>query len=192
MTVANKLTVGRILLIPVFVVFAVYYGKSVSRGHPEEWLRLAAIAAFVVAAVTDALDGWVARRFKQKSRLGVILDPLADKGLLLSAIITLSVSNWTYELPIWFAVTVIARDIAILAGCAVLKVLVGHLEVRPSWLGKTATALQMVALSWVMLQLPHYMYSVWAAGLVTAASGVGYLLDGVRQLGEHSHPTNPS
>ncbi|HEY5704985.1 MAG TPA: CDP-diacylglycerol--glycerol-3-phosphate 3-phosphatidyltransferase [Terrimicrobiaceae bacterium] len=187
MTLANKITIARILLIPVFVLFAVYYGRSVEQGQPEEWQRWAAVTVFLVASVTDCLDGWVARRFSQRSRLGAVLDPIADKGLLLTAIITLSLSKWTYAFPLWFPVLVIARDAVIVTGCVVLKHLNGHLDVRPSSLGKMASALQMVAVSWVMLQLPFHIYSVYAAGLFTLVSGIGYLLDGLAQLRDHNN-----
>ena len=99
MTTANKITIVRILLIPAFVTMALYYGGSVARGEPQEWQRFAAIIIFLVAAVSDGLDGYVARRYNQKSALGVILDPIADKGLLLSGIITLSISNWSEAGP---------------------------------------------------------------------------------------------
>ncbi len=188
MTLANKITIARILLIPVFVLFAVYYGRSVEQGRPDEWQRWAAIVVFLVASVTDCLDGWVARRFGQRSPLGAVLDPIADKGLLLAAIITLSLSKWTYAFPLWFPVLVIARDAVIVVGCVILKHLNGHLEVRPSWSGKAATALQMVAAGWVMLQLPFHLYPVYAAGLFTLVSGVGYLFDGLSQLRHHDLP----
>src|SRR5437899_11308419 len=95
MTTANKLTVVRILMIPAFVTMAIYYGESIKRAEPLEWMRFTAIAIFLIAAVSDGLDGYVARRYNQRSSLGVILDPIADKGLLLSGIITLSISNWS-------------------------------------------------------------------------------------------------
>lgn len=188
MTVANWLTIFRLVLIPVFVLFAIYYGQSVKAGAPERWLHMAAVAAFIIASLTDAIDGWVARRFNQHSRLGVILDPLADKALLLTAIFTLCFAGWEYTLPLWFVVVVVTRDVAILGGCAVLKMITGNLDVKPNWLGKTSTALQMVALSWVMLQIPHPMYAIYAAGAMTAVSGFAYLIDAMRQLGEHSRP----
>ena len=79
MTVANQITLVRILLIPVFVVFAVYYSASVRNGMPEDWLRWAAVAAFVIAAASDGLDGWIARRFNQRSALVAFLKrPLTD------------------------------------------------------------------------------------------------------------------
>jgi CDP-diacylglycerol--glycerol-3-phosphate 3-phosphatidyltransferase len=185
---ANKITMARILLIPLFVLFAVYYGRSVEQGQPEEWQRWAAVIVFLVASVTDSLDGWVARRFGQRSRLGAVLDPIADKGLLLAAIITLSLSKWTYAFPLWFPVLVIARDAVIVMGCVVLKHLNGDLEVRPSFWGKMATAFQMVAIAWVMLQLPFHLYSVCVAGFFTLISGIGYFLDGITRLRHHDSP----
>lgn len=188
MTLANQITILRILLIPVFVLFAVYYGRGVETGKPVEWHRLAAIAVFIFAAATDGIDGWVARRFGQRSRLGAVLDPIADKGLLLTALITLSLSRWTYEFPLWFPVLVIARDAVIVIGCIVLKHLNGHLDVHPSWWGKSATAFQMIAIAWMMLQLPYYIYSVYVAGIITLISGIGYLMDGISQLRHHDTP----
>src|SRR6188474_3440269 len=95
MTTANKITVVRILMIPVFVTLAIYYGQSIQEGDPQDWQRFAAIAVFLLAAVSDGLDGYVARRYNQRSSLGMILDPIADKGLLLSGIITLSLTSWS-------------------------------------------------------------------------------------------------
>ncbi len=182
MTVANQITLVRIVLIPVFVVFAVYYSVSVRAGAAEEWLRWAAVAVFVVAAASDGLDGWIARRFNQRSALGVVLDPIADKGLLLSAIITLSFYPWPVSLPLWFPVLVIARDVVILVGCGLLKFFTGDVEVRPSMLGKIATTLQMATVAWVLLQIPEQQWVVWAAGLCTLLSGLGYMWRGMHAM----------
>src|SRR5204863_7567325 len=179
MTTANKITVVRILMIPAFVTMAIYYGQSIQRHDPLEWQRFAAIAIFLLAAVSDGLDGYIARRYKQRSELGAILDPIADKGLLLSAIITLSISNWSEvdpdygKFPAWFPVLVITRDVVIVVGAAVLHLLVGHVRVKPHWTGKIATFLQMAAIGWVMLQLRFIslIYIVAAAGLFTLISG---------------------
>jgi len=195
MTTANKITIVRILLIPAFVTMAIYYGQGVQLGEPQEWQRYAAIIIFLVAAVSDGLDGYIARRYNQRSTLGVILDPIADKGLLLSAIITLSISNWSEgdprygKFPAWFPVLVITRDAVILVGSAVLHLLNGKVKVRTSWTGKVATVLQMAALAWVMLQLRFLslVYVVAAAGLFTFISGVIYVMDGVRQLQAEGH-----
>ena len=185
MTLANNITVTRILMIPVFVLFCIYYGREIETGEPEEWQRWAAILTFLVAAASDGIDGWVARHWKQRSKLGAILDPIADKGLLLTAIITLSLSKWTYAFPIWFAVLVIARDAIILIGYAVLFHLDQKLEVRVAFTGKMATAAQMVAVAWIMLQLPYHLVSVYVAGFFTLASGAIYVSRGIRQLRSH-------
>jgi len=185
MTLPNLITLFRLLLIPVFVLFAVYYGRSVAAGSPEEWQRLAAIIVFIVASVTDCLDGYLARKWHQQSKLGTVLDPIADKGLLITSIITLTLSNWTYVFPLWFPVVVIARDVFIVVGYFVLKHFDSHFEVKPSLLGKAATAFQMIALAWVMLQLPQHLIPIWIAGVLTVLSGLGYILNGFRQL--HSH-----
>ncbi|MEP6602704.1 MAG: CDP-diacylglycerol--glycerol-3-phosphate 3-phosphatidyltransferase [Spartobacteria bacterium] len=197
MTTANKITIVRILMIPLFVTMSIYYGASVQRGEPQEWQRFAAIAIFLAAAVSDGLDGYVARRYNQRSDLGVILDPIADKGLLLAGIITLSIANWSDvdpnygKFPMWFPILVITRDAVILVGSAVLHLLNGNVLVRPSWVGKVATVLQMAAIAWVMLQL-RFLPLFWivvAAGFFTAASGVIYVMNGMRQLqaGGHAH-----
>lgn len=195
MTTANKITVIRILLIPVFVTLAIYYGGSVQRGEPLEWQRFAAIVVFLVAAISDGLDGYVARRYNQRSSLGVILDPIADKGLLLAGVITLSISNWSEvdpnygKFPAWFPVLVISRDAVILVGAAVLHLLVGRVRVKPHWTGKVATVLQMAAIGWVMLQLRFIplLYVVFAAGIFTLVSGIIYVMDGFRQLQAEGH-----
>ena len=198
MTIANKITVVRILMIPVFVTLAIYYGQSIQRGEPLEWQRLAAIVIFLLAAVSDGLDGYVARRYNQRSSLGVILDPIADKGLLLSGIITLSISNWSEidpeygRFPAWFPVLVITRDAVILVGAVVLHLLNGKVLVKPNWTGKVATVCQMCAIGWVMLQLRFLplLFVVIVAGIFTLISGVVYVMDGVRQLQAegHAHP----
>jgi CDP-diacylglycerol--glycerol-3-phosphate 3-phosphatidyltransferase len=195
MTTANKITVVRILMIPVFVTLAIYYGESIQEGSPQDWMRFMAITVFLLAALSDGLDGYVARRYNQRSSLGVILDPIADKGLLLSGIITLSISNWSQvvphygKFPAWFPVLVITRDVVILIGSAVLHILNGTVRVRPSWTGKVATVLQMAAIAWVMLQMriPPLIYVVFAAGLFTLISGMVYVRDGVRQLSAQGH-----
>jgi CDP-diacylglycerol--glycerol-3-phosphate 3-phosphatidyltransferase len=203
MTTANKITITRILMIPVFVMMALYYGRGVQHGAPLEWQRWTAISIFVAAAASDGIDGYIARRFNQKSRLGVILDPLADKGLLLSGIITLSVSNWAYEFPVWFPVLVVARDVVILAGTLTLHFLNGTVQVKPSWTGKTATVFQMIAIALCMLQGNWFEktlaiggwtlkvgvldWSVWLAGFFTLVSGFGYVVRGIAQLHDKGH-----
>jgi cardiolipin synthase len=195
MTTANKITIVRILMIPAFVTMAIYYGQSIQRGAPVEWERFTAIAIFLIASLSDGLDGYVARRYNQRSSLGVILDPIADKGLLLSGIITLSLTNWSEveadygKFPVWFPVLVISRDAILFVGAAVLYLLNGKVHVKPNWTGKVATVLQMIAIGWVMLQLRFFplLYLVIAAGLFTLISGIVYVTDGVRQLQAAGH-----
>lgn len=199
MTTANKITVVRILMIPAFVTMAIYYGESIKRGQPLEWQRFLSIAIFILAALSDGLDGYVARRYNQRSTLGIILDPIADKGLLLSGIITLSLTSWgsevepdTGKFPVWFPVLVISRDAILLVGTLVLYLLNGKVHVKPHWTGKVATVLQMMAIGWVMLQLRviPLLYVVLAAGAFTLVSGIIYVTEGVRQLQAegHAHP----
>jgi cardiolipin synthase (CMP-forming) len=200
MTTPNKITIARICLIPVFVMMALYYGRSVAQGAPQEWMRWTAIAVFVLAAASDGIDGYIARKYNQMSQLGVILDPIADKGLLLSGIITLSVSNWQYEFPLWFPVLVISRDIVIVAGAIAMHYIAGSFRVRPSWLGKIATVAQMVAIGMVMLipanpwkfqvgsvEVQFLDLPVIFAGLCTLISGVGYVRRGLIHLHSAGH-----
>src|SRR5437763_10486283 len=130
-------------MIPVFVTLAIYYGQSIQRGTSLEWQRFAAITVFLLAAASDGLDGYVARRYKQRSALGAVLDPIADKGLLLSGIITLSISNWSEvdpeygRFPAWFPVLVITRDAVILVGAAILHYFIcNKMTAKPSGTGK--------------------------------------------------------
>ena len=200
MTTPNKITIARICLIPVFVMMALYYGRSVAHGAPQEWMRWAAITVFVLAAASDGIDGYIARRYNQVSKLGMVLDPIADKGLLLSGIITLSVSNWQYEFPVWFPVLVIARDIIIVSGVLVMQSVNGELRVKPSWMGKTATVAQMVAIGFAMLlttnpwkghvggvEVSFLDLPVIVAGFFTLVSGLGYVRVGLGQLHAKGH-----
>lgn len=200
MTTPNKITIGRICLIPVFVLMALYYGRSVAGGAPHEWMRWAAIGVFVLAAASDGIDGYIARKYHQMSQLGVILDPIADKGLLLSGIVTLTVSQWQYEIPLWFPVLVISRDIVVVVGAVALHHYVGGFKIKPSWLGKASTVAQMVAIGCVML-LPtvswKFAIGVWQvrfldvpviiAGFFTLVSGIEYARKGLGQLHRSGH-----
>lgn len=200
MTTANKITITRILTIPLFVTMAIYYGCGVKQGHPEEWQRVAAILLFMFAAVSDGIDGYIARHFNQRTRLGLILDPIADKGLLLAGIITLTFSNWHYEFPLWFPILVITRDVVVVTGSLLLHYVNGRVQVRPSLVGKVATALQMLSITAAMLQVrsqevsaePTFFWMdtlVVAAGIVTFLSGIGYVINGIRQLQAGGHAT---
>jgi cardiolipin synthase (CMP-forming) len=145
-----------------------------------------------VAAILDGVDGYIARRYNQRSELGAILDPLADKLLLVSAIVLLSFENEPYlsSIPLWLAVTIIGRDILLLVGLGVIHMMVGKVKVRPRILGKIATVLQMVLVLWILLKWEEKTLAAlsWAAALCTGGSGLLYVWDGSHQLG--SHPTS--
>ena len=191
MTFASQITLGRLLLVPVFAVLAVYYGDSVASGSPVEAFRWAAVTVFVIAAASDGLDGFIARRFNQKSRLGVVLDPIADKSLVLTALITLTVVEWgaDWSIPIWFSVLVIARDIVILGGVLVLYFMNNHAHIEPHWSGKICTFLLMGTLGWVMLKIVPIspLYPTCITAIFVVLSGFYYLRGGIRQLQEHGH-----
>jgi cardiolipin synthase len=190
MTTANKVTILRILLVPFFVVELMYYRKTGVELH-----RLLAIVAFAVAAVCDGVDGFIARRFNQRSELGAILDPLADKLLLLSGIILFSLdSPYLGSIPLWLTGTIIGRDLLLLIGMVVIQMTVGKLKVQPHAIGKVATVLQMCCVVWILLKwdtrFAEPWFSIWTIGaaLCTGVSGLIYLSQGVRQLS--SHPTS--
>nr|ALS91768.1 pgsA: CDP-diacylglycerol--glycerol-3-phosphate [uncultured bacterium] len=184
MTTANKVTILRMLLIPFFVVEVLYYVRTGNENY-----RLAAILCFAVAAILDGVDGYIARHYNQWSELGTILDPLADKLLLVSGIVLLSFDHAPYfdQIPLWLTGTIIGRDILILVGLVVIHFTVGKVKVRPHLAGKVATVLQMTTVLWVLLRWPRDWLGVWTLGaaLFTGASGLLYVWEGVRQLGSH-------
>jgi CDP-diacylglycerol--glycerol-3-phosphate 3-phosphatidyltransferase len=184
MTTANKVTIFRILLIPFFVVEALYYVKTGNEVH-----RLLAILSFAVAAICDGVDGYIARRYNQRSELGAILDPLADKLLLVSAIVLLSFDHQPRfsTIPLWLTGTIIGRDILLLAGLLVIWMIVGKVKIRPRALGKVATVLQMAIVLVILLQWgARWLRELClATALCTGISGLLYVWDGTRQLSAH-------
>jgi CDP-diacylglycerol--glycerol-3-phosphate 3-phosphatidyltransferase len=184
MTTANKVTILRIVLVPFFVVALLYYAQNGS-----EFYRWLALSLFAVASACDGIDGYIARRFNQRSELGALLDPLADKLLLLSAVVLLSLGSAPHleRLPLWLAGTIIGRDVLLLVGLVVIFVTVGRPAIRPRAIGKIATVLQMGVVLWVLLKLPGLLlpWMAVSAAIATAGSGILYILDGVRQLSTH-------
>ena len=181
MTTANKITILRILLVPFFVAQVIYY-----LDEGEEIYRFWAIVSFAVAAGSDGLDGFIARRYNQRSELGAILDPIADKLLLISGIVLLSLHNEPYfdRIPLWLGATVVGRDVIILIGFAVIHYTCGKTTIQPRFFGKAATVLQMVVVSWVLLKWDAAWLKYWtmSAALLTGVSGIQYVIDGVNQL----------
>ncbi len=188
-TLPTWITIFRLLLIPVFVFLAVLYGRTVQQGNAVETWRYLAIVVFVIACISDFLDGYLARKLNQRSRIGSLLDPIADKGLMLAALVTLTFSGWKYNFPLWFTVLVISRDLFIVSGVAILHMLIGKVHIAPTALGKLATAMLMPTLAWVMLQIPYANIVVLVAGVVTLLSAIDYFLVGIRHLRQHGHDT---
>jgi len=192
MTTANKITILRILLIPFFIVEIIYYVRT---GNEFHWLL--AVLSFAVAAICDGVDGYIARRYHQISELGKILDPLADKLLLVSAVVLLNFNNAPYlrQIPLWLTGIIIGRDLLLGIGAVVIRLVVGKITVRPRLTGKLATVFQMLAVFWILLQwdFQHGLLEIWilGAGLFTGVSGLFYVWDGMKQLGSHpsSSPT---
>jgi CDP-diacylglycerol--glycerol-3-phosphate 3-phosphatidyltransferase len=180
MTTANKITIARTLFVPLFVAQVISY---VNGGI--EWHRLAAIICFALAALGDAVDGYIARRYNQRSDLGAILDPLADKLLLVSALVILSLDTRQRlaQIPWWLAVIVVTRELILLAGMVAIHCAWGKFVARPRLPGKMATVLQMAAVLWTLLKCPAgpLPYLTAGAGLFTVLSGLFYLYDFTRQ-----------
>lgn len=193
LTLANRITIARIMLIPVFVLLTVYYIASAGAGAPNEWWRVAALIVFLITSMTDALDGYFARSRGERTRLGTLLDPLADKSLLLSALILLT-GPWGRcfqpHLPIWYVLLVISRDALLISGAILIHVHAGHTEVQPRISGKLATFFQMGLIVWVLASAPPQGFA-WVLGLAagcTLLSAIQYVIDGVRQLEKpHAH-----
>lgn len=185
MTTANKITILRILLTPFFVAAILYYGQT-----GQEAYRLAGLLCFAVAAICDGVDGYVARHYNQMSELGTILDPLADKLLLVSGVVLLSFNHGDRlgQIPLWLTITIIGRDILLLVGLGVIHLTVGKVRVRPRIVGKVATVLQMICVLWILLKWDENwgasLIVVWTAGAAacTAISGAWYVFDGIKQL----------
>jgi cardiolipin synthase len=182
LTAANQLTLLRMLLIPAFVIFLLY-GYS-------GW----ALLSMVIAGITDALDGLIARRTAQKTTLGAWLDPLADKLLLVTTFIMLSLPGLGFanRLPLWLTVLVISRDIAIVVAVAVVNLAIGRRTFLPSFYGKVATAIYIVTV--VVTRMFNFLEQrsvfvavcVYASLAITIVSGVDYVRQGTRLLKQHS------
>ncbi|MBI3318666.1 MAG: CDP-alcohol phosphatidyltransferase family protein [Candidatus Omnitrophica bacterium] len=183
MSLANKLSLFRILLVPGFVLCLIYY-----RPGELEILRYLAVGLFGLGVVTDAVDGYVARVERQATRLGAILDPAADKLLLVTAYLSLSLITTLptpYRLPAWVPILVISRDLIIVCGWLLIVLVTGDLQAQPSRLGKATTFLQMLTIISVLLAWPFARFVLWGAMILTILSGIGYLRRGNRLL---NHP----
>lgn len=167
----------------MYAFFTLWYGQTVKNGAPDEALRWWALGIFITAAASDGVDGWVARHFNQISKFGAFIDPIADKALLLTGVITLTIVDWGKDgwgLPWWFAAIVILRDCIILGGIKILYCNHREVKIVPHWTGKVCTFTQMFAIGWVMLKVVDYppVYPCIVAGIFTIWSSVTYVRQG--------------
>lgn len=170
---ANMITILRMMLIPVFIMTVMYHKLNL------------AFVIFVIAAATDGLDGYIARVRKERTQLGRILDPVADKMLIISAFVSFSLVSGLpgyLKMPVYVPIIIISRDVFILLGAVVIYLLTQNLEIKPSILGKITTFFQMLT---VISLLLRFVYSCWiwnAAVVLTVISGLDYLRIGAKQV----------
>jgi cardiolipin synthase (CMP-forming) len=182
LTYANQLTILRMLFVPCFVLLLIY-------DHPR-----AATTLFVLAAITDGLDGLLARKLQQKTVLGSFLDPMADKILLTAAFVTLTVPSLPLilHIPTWLTVLTISRDVIIALSALVIHLQTQHTQFPPSMLGKCTTAVQLLTVGVCMLAnfqielaiavFPVVIYSTLA---FTLASGLHYAYKSIRIIARY-------
>lgn len=170
MNLPNTLTLTRIVFIPLFVTSVIYNRYDY------------ALYLFLVAALTDMFDGLVARLRNQKTELGTLLDPLADKFLLVTSFILFSIYD---KVPVWLTITIISRDVIVVTGWIIIYLVSHNAKVEPSGLGKTAIAFQLVLICYILLdinirQLPDiHPYLIWITALFTILSGLHYIYKGL-------------
>jgi cardiolipin synthase (CMP-forming) len=182
LTYANQLTILRMIFIPCFVLLIIY-------GHPKT-----AALVFILAGVTDGLDGLLARKLQQKTVLGSYLDPMADKLLLTAAFVTLSVRGLplAVHIPVWLTVLAISRDVLIALSALIIHLQTGHTEFPPSMLGKCTTVSQLATVGCCLLaNFSHwigshvFMPSVYASLILTLASGLHYFYRSAKIIGKY-------
>lgn len=176
---ANRITIVRFFLVPPFVILVIYY-------HPGlEKLRIAALIVFLIAALTDAIDGFIATLNKQKTQLGAFLDPAADKILLVSAFICLSLANkFSIRLPLWVLVIIVSREIILVLGLAIIHIATGNVEISSNLVGKVTTFFQMATVVAILVNF-RYSYLIWnIAVFFTVISAISYIRRESRRLTE--------
>jgi len=177
LTTANQLTILRIVFVPVFIILLAY--------REIGW----ALGTFVAAGITDVLDGIIARRFRQKTSIGAVLDPLADKLLMTASILILSLPQMEFHttIPRWLMIIIISRDVFILLVSVIVVLMVGWRVFRPSLYGKASTLMQVMTVlavlyvNWKHVTVPELHILFYMTGLMTAFSGVHYLVRALRQ-----------
>lgn len=173
---ANKISGLRILTIPFFVSVIIYYTPS------QDYLRFVALGIFILAVISDALDGFVARLNHEVTDIGPILDPLADKLLLTSSYIILYIKGaqlGQIALPLWVTLSIIARDVIMLLGTFLIFVVRQHVKIIPTSWGKLTTFFQMATIVSVLLQFDK-SFIFWYIGVfLTFISGFDYVRRGI-------------
>lgn len=165
--IPNLLSVLRILLVPPVVFYMLQ----------EQFLP--ALVLFVIAGLTDSLDGWLAKNFNWESALGKILDPLADKLLLVSSYVCF---YWLDFLPLWLVVSIILRDVFIVVGGVAYRIFFGKVDINPSYMSKLNTLMQIVlvttmllSLTWLPIQQQVITILIWTVLFTTVVSGLMYI-----------------
>jgi cardiolipin synthase len=183
-TIPNFITIGRLFLVPLTVWLIV-------SGEP-----VAAFWVFVVAGVSDGVDGFIARHFNQRSDLGAYLDPLADKTLLVSIYVVFSILG---ELPVWLAILVVSRDLLIVGGVVLSWMLGQPVAMKPRAISKANTVAQILLASIVLADqafAPDFegltTLLVGLVGLLTLGSAGVYVVDWVRHMSSGAAPGSPS
>jgi len=191
MTWATRITILRLVLVPVFVSLIITYDETTNQGHPEEFWRYMAIAVFLVASISDALDGYLARHWNQRSALGALLDPIADKLLLLASLVTLGLIplDNLRPFPIWFPAIIITRDALLLGGYAVLRHFQVPIEIHPHWTGKASTLFTLLAIMAVLFKLgvwTIFILCTLGAGFALYCTAL-YVREGLQLLSQSGH-----
>ena len=179
MSLPNKISLTRIIFILPFVLCIIQVQNN-------SLYRYVALAMIVALGVTDALDGYLARRRNEITNLGRYLDPAADKLLLMTSCILLSSKIWPEpRLPNWLSAIILSRDIFIVLGTAALILYTGKMGCKPNTLGRVTTCLQIVAVMAVLLgnhlQIIAVIIVSWIAAVFTLASGINYIYMGFKQ-----------
>lgn len=182
MTFANIMTCVRILCVPFFISSVVYYTPE------KDYIRYIALGVFIVAVLTDIIDGYCARVYHQGTKIGAILDPIADKFLLMSAFICLFIVKniiAPVTVPLWLLLIVISRDVILLIGGGSIQMVKGDIVVEPSRLGKMTAFFQVASIIAALLRLPVFPAFWIIVGLLSVVSGADYLLKGAKTLNDH-------
>ena len=179
LTFASKVTIGRIVLVPFFIVTLLYYTSE------RDFLRFVALGLFLVAVITDFIDGYIARTLHQKTKTGAILDPLADKILLISAFICLYKMRIYFDViqfPLWLVIPLIGREIVLILGAMTIQMTTGNFVIEADFLGKATLFFQIICILGMLLQVQASSL-VWLMTLVVSAvSGVLYIREGIRVI----------